>query len=224
MASVAKYIDAAVSNLLRHNNREVRNPANKEIDPARAHHNYRLHNQRGIFSDYSRYKHRKAQLRVYGRADVKTLCGWIVTAPQNLAQEYHQQFFVECYSFLKERYGEANTVQAIVHNDESGEPHLHYCFIPVSEDKKHGGEKICAKEVLTRHELREFHPALQAHLTAMGIPAKIINGATATFGRNRTVSELKRTTVRDRAEHEQNKDISRNIKLNRQKGDFSRDR
>ena len=48
-------------------------------------------------------------------------------------------------------------MQAIVHDDEGGQPHLHFCFIPVEEDLKHEqGYKICANDVLDRRELRNF--------------------------------------------------------------------
>ena len=60
--------------------------------------------------------------------------------------------------------GKENCIQAVVHNDESGQPHLHYCFIPVVPDVKRNGEKICCNELINRTELRNFHPALQKYL------------------------------------------------------------
>ena len=143
-------------------------------------------------SDYERYKFRLSLLHVYNRADVKTLAGWIVTVPKDLPPEQHRAFFQEVYKFLENRYGKANTVQAVVHNDEAT-PHLHFLFIPAVKDIKNRGatgEKVCANDVLTRQELREFHPALQEHLNNAGIKALIINGATAAG--NRTVKEMKK--------------------------------
>jgi len=144
-------------------------------------------------SAYSYYTQRKAGLYVYNRADVKTLAAWIVTVPRDLPLDQHEKFFAESYRFLENRYGEENTVQAIVHQDESGQPHLHYCFIPVASDLKHGGEKsgekICANDILNRRELRDFHPALQKHLNDSGLDARVLNGATV--GGNKTVQELK---------------------------------
>lgn len=68
------------------------------------------------------------------------------------------------------RYGQENVVQAIVHDDEGGQPHLHFCFIPVEEDLKHEqGYKICANDVLDRRELRNFHPDLQRYLNEHGL-------------------------------------------------------
>jgi len=189
MASVQKFTDKAVVNQLRHNERAVQNPSNPDIDMTRSHQNYTLSQDRGMTS-YDYYKQRKAQLYCYRRDDVKTLAGWVVTAPKDLPINLHQPFFKETHRFLENRYGKENTVLAVVHNDESGQPHLHYNFIPAVADPKHGGEKICANDVLNRQELRNFHPDLQRHLKENGIDARVINGATA--GGNRTVRELKR--------------------------------
>ena len=187
MAAVQKFKKSAIVNILRHNAREIENPGNPDIGKDRTQDNYTLFPLEQ--SAYTVYQIRKAELYCYNRADVVTLAGWVVTVPADLPQDQHRNFFAETYKFLSARYGENNTVQAVVHNDESGQPHLHYCFIPVSPDPKHGGEKICANNVLTRTELRDFHPALKKHLQSAGINANVLNGATANG--NKSVKELK---------------------------------
>lgn len=190
-ASVEKFTESAVVNQLRHIERTISKPANKDIDQERKSLNYSLVPDRGV-SAYEYFKERKKDLYCYSRADVKVLAGWIVTAPRDLPAEQEDAFFQSVYTFLSDRYGEKNCVQAIVHNDESGRPHLHYYFIPVVADKKHGGEKICANDVLNKKELRNFHPALQRHLLGDGIRANIQSGITRMQGGNRTVKEMKR--------------------------------
>ena len=190
MASVQKFTQSAVVNILRHNNRTIENPSNMDIDTDRSDGNYSLLPNRTI-SDYDYFKQRKSELYCFKRADVKVLAGWIVTAPQDLPKDQINVFFRECYNFLTDRYGIENTVQAVVHQDESGQPHLHFCFIPVVDDNKHGGQKICADKVLNRRDLRIFHPDLQHWLTENGINAKVITGVTKKQGGNRTVKELK---------------------------------
>ena len=81
-------------------------------------------------------------------------------------------------------------LQAIVHNDEGGQPHMHFLFIPATSDQKHGGEKICANDVLNKTELRNFHPALQKWLIDHDVQANILTGITKAQGGNRTVQEL----------------------------------
>ena len=99
----------------------------------------------------------------------------------------------EAYDFLENRYGKENVIQAIVHDDEGGQPHLHFCFVPVVEDPKHDeGYKVCANEVLDRRELRNFHPDLQRYLDEHGLEdAHIMTGVTKQQGGNRTVAQLK---------------------------------
>lgn len=191
MASVTKFTQHAVRNQLRHNAREIERPSNPDIDPERWRSNYALTPERGM-SDYDYYKERKAQLYCYGRDDVKVMAGWVVTAPKDLAEEQEEDFFRVTYDFLEQRYGKENVIQAVVHGDESGRPHLHFCFIPVVEDPKHEqGEKICANDVLNRKELRSFHPDLQCCLSEHGIDAHVQSGITQEQGGNRTVAELK---------------------------------
>ena len=192
VASVEKFAAGAVRNQLRHNLREIKHSSNADIDPSRRGQDYILSPDRGM-SDYDYFKERLGQLYVYGRDDVKVMAGWIVTAPQDLAAERQEAFFAATYDFLENRYGAENVVQAVVHDDESGQPHLHFCFIPVVEDKKHEqGEKVCANDVLDRRELRNFHPDLQKFLDENGLEdARIMSGVTQRQGGNRTVAELK---------------------------------
>lgn len=191
MASVAKFTRSAVRNQLRHIERTIAHPANEDIDASMSEQNYSLAPQRGMDS-YSYFRQRLSELYVYRRDDVKVMASWIVTAPADLTRDQHEAFFRTTYDFLAERYGEENCVQAVVHRDESGQPHLHFCFIPVTPDRKHGGEKVCANDVLNRTELRNFHPALQKYLDEHGIKARVTSGITARQGGNRTVRELKK--------------------------------
>lgn len=197
MASVTKFTRSAVRNQLRHIERTIAHPANEDIDMSMSETNYSLAPARGMDS-YSYYQQRLSELYVYNRTDVKVMAGWIVTAPTDLARNQHEAFFQATYDFLAERYGEKNCVQAVVHHDESGQPHLHFCFIPVVPDRKHGGEKVCANDVLNRTELRDFHPALQRYLDEHGIDTHVTSGITARQGGNRTVRDLKKERAYER--------------------------
>ena len=197
MASIQKFTLSAVVNQLRHIERAIVNPSNVDIDPARSQKNYYLSKNRGI-SSYEYFLQRKAELYCYNRKDVKVMAGWIITAPKDLPRGEQGEFFQAVYEFLLERYGEKNCIEAIVHNDESGQPHLHYCFIPVVADRKRGGEKICANDVINKKELRNFHPALDKYLRAKGIKAKVLTGITRMQGGNRSVAEMKRERIYDR--------------------------
>ena len=197
MASVKKFTESAVVNQLRHIERTIAHPENMDIEKDRTVQNYSLLPQREI-SSYEYYRQRKSELYCYNRADVKVMAGWIVTAPKDLPMSEMEKFFNVTYEFLSERYGEKNSVQAVVHNDEGGQPHIHFLFIPAAADKKHGGEKICANDVLNKAELRNFHSALQKYLLDHGVQANILTGITKTQGGNRTVRELKQENTKNR--------------------------
>jgi plasmid recombination enzyme len=192
MASVEKFSAGAVRNQLRHNRREIEHSGNPDIDPSRQGQDYVLSPDRGM-SDYDYFLQRKSELYCYNRDDVKVMAGWVVTAPQDLDPERYDDFFCATYDFLANRYSEENVVQAIVHDDEGGQPHLHFCFVPVVEDPKHEqGYKICANDVLDRRELRNFHPDLQRYLNEHGLEdARVMTGVTKRQGGNRTVAQLK---------------------------------
>ena len=96
-----------------------------DIDKDRTVQNYSLLPQRGI-SSYEYYRQRKSELYCYNRTDVKVMAGWIVTAPKDLPMSEMENFFRVTYEFLAERYGEKNCVQAVVHNDEGGQPHIQF--------------------------------------------------------------------------------------------------
>lgn len=197
MASVKKFTESAVVNQLRHIERTIAHPENMDIEKDRTVQNYSLLPQREI-SSYEYYRQRKSELYCYNRADVKVMAGWIVTAPKDLPMSEMEKFFNVTYEFLSERYGEKNCVQAVVHNDEGGQPHIHFLFIPAAADKKHGGEKICANDVLNKAELRNFHSALQKYRLDHGVQANILTGITKTQGGNRTVRELKQENTKNR--------------------------
>ena len=192
MACAMKFSAGAVRNQLRHNRRTIEHSSNRDIDPERLEHDYVLSPDRGM-TEYDYFLQRKSELYCYNRDDVKVMVGWIVTAPQDLDPARYDDFFCASYDFMVSRYGEENVVQAIVHDDEGGQPHLHFCFIPVEEDLKHEqGYKICANDVLDRRELRNFHPDLQRYLDEHGLEgAHVMTGVTKRQGGNRTVAELK---------------------------------
>jgi len=198
MASVKKFTKSAVVNILRHVERTIKNPANQDIDSTKINKNYFLSPDRKK-SSYDYFKERKKELYCHNRADVNVMVGWVVTIPKDAHPEDEEKFFQTTYNFLEDRYGEANVVQSIVHKDESGQPHLHFNFIPTVPDKnpKHEStEKICAWEVINKKELQKFHPDLQKYLKNNGVKANIVSGITKAQGGNKTVWEMKQERER----------------------------
>lgn len=220
MAAFEKYTNNYVVYALKHNTRENPRPSkNIDIDPTRTQYNYSLHPEdRGLTAKENKqyYNHRMQEVYHYNRADVKTACQWIITAPKDLAPEQEKAFFKESYNYLNSLYGEENCIQATIHYDEgvknsdgkiiAGQPHLHYTFIPVIENKKYmkpnkkGNittaarykEKVCVDNLINKKHLQQFHPNFQKWMNDKNIRCTVHSGITG--GKNRTIEELKYST------------------------------
>ena len=85
--------------------------------------------------------------------------------------------FWNCIQFVGQRYGYENVVGGYVHKDETT-PHIHIPFVPVQHDKERDVDRLIAKEVVNRQDLRTFHKDLERFLEREKTPAHILNGAT----------------------------------------------
>lgn len=133
MASNKKFSKRATFNQLKHVTRDIKYPKNIDIDKERTHLNYSLSPERNM-TDYEYLKKRLGEVEIANdRQDRVYMSGWVITKPVDLNGEYEDIFFEECYNFLKDRYGEKNVISANVHKDESGQPHMHFCFAPITE-------------------------------------------------------------------------------------------
>lgn len=165
MAHVQKYTRGNVQGLSIHWDRKTENHSNQDIDNERSHLNYDLCEKEG--DTLSRMNDRLNEVHCLNRKDVKVCADWVVTLPENLkdaSEKEQRQFFEKTYEFLKIRYGgEKNVLSANVHRDETT-PHMHFAFIPIVWDVKKQREKVSAKEVLTRKDLKTFHQDLDKFL------------------------------------------------------------
>ena len=190
---VEKYRKDAAGHILRHYNRTAKNYSNKEIDKSRTVLNYNLAPDREQ-TDVDYYKNRLKEVKCLKRKDVNTLCDWIVTLPKGeFSDDEDKEFFRTAYEFMQKRYGEKNVISAWVHRDEGGQPHMHFCFIPVLDAK--GIEKVCAKEVINKTELQKIHYEIDEVMKQrFGRDIGLVNSATS--GGNKTVLELKKQKLR----------------------------
>ncbi len=195
MASIKKIRTVnEVYMLLRHNARGACEPYNRDINSDFSDLNVDLLDGKSDFNiAYERFCARKNELYVRKQADVVNAIGVIVTAPEDLSPDRYSDFFNEAFNFLNSKFGSENCVQAVVHNDESGMPHLHYVALPVVEDHKHEqGFKLACSEVLTRSFMRKFHPDYQSWMNEHGLSdAHVHTGITARNGGNKEVWKLK---------------------------------
>ncbi|MFZ7802142.1 MobV family relaxase [Bacillus thuringiensis] len=165
MAHVKKYTKGNVQGLSIHWDRKTENHSNQDIDNERSYLNYDLCEKEG--DTLSRMNQSLSEVYVLKRNDVKVCADWVVTLPENLkgiSEKEQREFFEKTYEFLANRYGgEKNVLSANVHMDETT-PHMHFVFMSVVWDEKKQREKVSAKEVLTRKELKTFHQDLDIFL------------------------------------------------------------
>lgn len=197
MAHVEKYTAGAMGHMLNHYDRS-KEKLPENVDPERTHLNYNLAADQQQLGQAEFIRKRCSEVRVQKRKDVNVLCSWVVTAPKDFNPNDYKIFFEETYSFLQDRYGKENVISAWVHMDETT-PHMHYAFVPVVEDRRRGGFKLSAKEMITRRDLQTFHSSLEAHMERIfGYEIGIMNDATKDG--NKSVVELKRMSATERLE------------------------
>lgn len=188
MAHAQKIKKQGVIGLIIHcERREGCELSNQDIDQSRTRLNYNFACDIQPMKPEQFLKKRINEVKHINRNDVVYMVDWIVTLPKDVPPEDTERFFEITYQFLENKYKKENVVSAWVHNDETT-PHLHFSFIPIVEID--GIERLKCKDVLTKKELKRFHPDLGAYLEqSLGYMPSIQNNAT--INGNRTVQELK---------------------------------
>ena len=188
MAQMAKYTKSAVYGLTVHNERRKGcSLSNKDIDRNRSHLNYNLAQSIQPLSSEEFVTKRVNEVKHINRKDIIQMVDWIITLPKNVPSEDEQKFFKHSFEFVCERYGKKNIVSGWVHNDETT-PHIHISFVPVRIVD--GVEKLDCKNIMTKPELKDFHPSLEKYLEQhLGYLPEILNDST--INGNRAIKELK---------------------------------
>ena len=188
MAHKEKFNRGQIGQMCGHYDRTKKDGEN--IDPTLTKFNYNLAADDQPLPQLEKIHQRLAEVPHRERKDLNVMVSWIVTAPKDLPKEEHRQFFESCYNFCRDRYGVKNVISAYVHVDEpNAQPHMHFAFVPVTKD-----ERISAKDVITRQDLREFHGDLQNRLEHdLGHEVSVLNEATKEG--NKSITELKRISA-----------------------------
>lgn len=170
MANLQKYKKTQTGGLFRHFERARKKDGsfyqfgNQNINTAMTYLNYNLCAREESQSDF--LNRRLKELNPRMRKDLNVFASWVITAPSDLPSKREEEFFRHAYNFLNNRYGndtEKNVISCYIHLDETT-PHMHYAFVPVALDKKKKREKLSARDVLNRQDLRTFHTDLQKYI------------------------------------------------------------
>ena len=148
-----KYKGPEIGQIEAHNERtKEKYTSNPDIDPARKHLNYNL------LSPPPKYRaeaeRQIAQAGCRTRKDSVRLVETLITAsPEFFLGKSHQEiqgYFERALEFMKTKQDPNTFVSAVVHMDEKT-PHMHLCFVPITEDGRLSAKDIVGnKKKLTQ--------------------------------------------------------------------------
>ena len=204
MAHITKFKLSQMGQMFAHINRDnntIRKYDNQDIDCSRSYLNQDI-----IHGDMTDLNARMSEVSHQKRKDLVACCGVVVTLPPELKSEdlaTQNRFFNYCTNFIKEKFGEKNTIYATIHHDEMT-PHVHIGFVPVTQiERKYRSkarkgetytqERVSAKEVVTKSMLNSFHTELDQYIEQkLGQKVSILTGKT---DKNISIGELKQKTI-----------------------------
>ena len=148
-----KYKGPEISQIEAHNERTKENYAsNPDIDPARKHLNFNLLTPPPKYRPEAERQIREAGCRT--RKDSVRLVETMITASpeffQNKSPQEIREYFERALEFMKSKQNPDTIISAVVHMDEKT-PHMHLCFVPLTEDGRLSAKDIVGnKKKLTK--------------------------------------------------------------------------
>lgn len=203
MAHVQKFTRGASTRIIEHcertrdaNGKYKKYRTNSDIDDSKTQHNYSFLLKGHPANGKERLQEILNNTYCMDRSDIIVMADWVITLPQAYKGD-ERSFFKACSAFIVDRYGADSYIGGWVHLDERAH-HIHLAFCPREYDDKKNRWKVCAKSVLNKKELNDFHGDLEAYLMARGLVEKgqILNGITKMTGGNKTIPELKQLSER----------------------------
>lgn len=141
----AKYKGPEISGIEAHNERtKEKYASNPDIDPSRTHLNFHLIKPERKYRAESERQIAEAGCRT--RSDSVRVVEALITATPEFFKGKKRsdlkEFFNEALEFIKQNQTPETIISAVVHLDEKS-PHMHLCFVPLTEDKR-----LSAKEIV----------------------------------------------------------------------------
>ena len=158
----AKYKGPEISGIEVHNERtKEKYASNPDIDPTRTHLNFHLIKPERRYRAESEKQIAEAGCRT--RSDSVRVVEALITATPEFFKGKKRaeikEFFSEALKFIKQNQAPETIISAVVHMDEKS-PHMHLCFVPLTEDKR-----LCAKEILgNKKKLTQWQDKYWEHM------------------------------------------------------------
>lgn len=158
----AKYKGPEISGIEAHNERtKEKYASNPDIDPTRTHLNFHLIKPQDKYRAESNRQIKEAGCRT--RSDsIRVMEALFTATPEFFKGKKRselKEFFGEALEFIKQNQAPETIISAVVHLDEET-PHMHLCFVPLTEDKR-----LCAKEIVgNKKKLTEWQDRFWEHM------------------------------------------------------------
>jgi len=158
----AKYKGPEISGIEAHNERtKEKYASNPDIDPTRTHLNFHLIKPERKYRAEAEKQIAEAKCRT--RSDSVRVVEALITATPEFFKGKERselkEFFNEALEFIKQNQSPETIISAVVHLDEKS-PHMHLCFVPLTEDKR-----LCAKEILgNKKKLTQWQDKYWEHM------------------------------------------------------------
>ena len=141
----AKYKGPEIGHIESHNERtKEKYASNPDIDTTRSHLNFHLVTPERKYRAESEKQIAEAGCRT--RSDSVRVVEALVTASPELFKDKKKSevkaYFTEALDFIQKYQSKETIITAVVHMDEKT-PHMHLCFVPLTEDKR-----LSAKEIV----------------------------------------------------------------------------
>ena len=141
----AKYKGPEIGHIESHNERtKEKYASNPDIDTARSHLNFHLVTPERKYRAESEKQIAEAGCRT--RSDSVRVVEALVTASPEFFKSKKKAevkaYFTEALGFIQKYQSKETIISAVVHMDEKT-PHMHLCFVPLTEDKR-----LSAKEIV----------------------------------------------------------------------------
>jgi len=155
--------------------------SNPDIDTSRKQDNYHLVLPKQPYRQEVRRMIQAAGCKT--RKDSTVMVETLITASpefmHDLSPPEQREFFTLATSFIAQRIGQDNIISAVVHMDETT-PHMHLCFVPITDGKTPGTKSLSAKAILGNQASlskwqTDYHAAMSARWPELerGVSAQI---------------------------------------------------
>ena len=158
----AKYKGPEISNIEAHNERTKENYAsNPDVDTSRSHLNFHLVTPQRKYRAEAEKQIAEAGCRT--RSDSVRVVEALVTASPEFFKGKKKAeikaYFQEALDFIREHQDQKTIISAVVHMDEKT-PHMHLCFVPLTEDGR-----LSAKEIVgNKKKLTQWQDRFWEHM------------------------------------------------------------